>query len=231
MVSVVLGILPERTGAASDESFFSFLSIVQRGYPFFATRCTRTDKQRNHLAAKLLNSDYSHVLMLDADHKHPPDIVERLSQRVIDDPTKLVVTALSFRRCHPYDPTAWFIDGSGGVFYHREVPKDIFEVDLIGGAAMLIHRSVFERVPWPWFAPDYEAGWYGEDLSFAVKCRAAGISLWVDPCVVSPHMSVSWVDLDVYHRVRELDNVSGGTTTQDDGRPVSAQVAIEATID
>ena len=201
--NVLLGILPFRTGVADEDSLWSLLEIMRRGYPFLKVDCQRTDKQRNEMARLLLASPYSHILMLDADHKHPPDIVERLVQRVIDDPTRLVVSGLSFRRGPPYDPTAWVVGENGQVKHmiQNKIPHGLVEVDIVGGSALLIHRSVFERIEWPWFELTYVKGQYaGEDVTFCNKCRTAGIKIYSDTTVQSPHLAKRWIDEETFNK-------------------------------
>jgi len=200
--SVLVGILPFRTGAADEDSFFSFLDIIARGHSYIKSICIRTDKARNEMVRRMLESDFSHILMLDADHKHPPDIVERLTARVAQDPTRLFVSGLSFRRGPPYDPTAWMI-GKDGQVRHMvagKVPEGLVEADIVGGSAMLIHRSVFEEhIEWPWFELKYAGGGYpGEDVNFCAKCRAAGIKIYADTTVQSPHLDKRWVDMKTF---------------------------------
>jgi len=189
-MTVVLGILPERAGVACDEALFSLLAIVERGHPFFRVKYTRADKQRNTLAQMLLDSDYSHILMLDVDHKHPVDIVERL---LVHD--KPVMSGLSFRRGPPYEPTAWAYD-DGDLLSLAAVPTESFQTDFVGGACLMIAREVFETIPPPWFTIEY-GKWLGEDLAFCAKCREHNIPIWVDPTVQSPHLMKGWVDQNV----------------------------------
>ena len=202
-MNVILGILPFRTGAADEDSLWSLLEIAQRGYPFLKIDCQRTDKQRNEMAKMLLQSPYTYLLMLDADHKHPPDIVDRLMQHVKDDPAKLVVSGLSFRRGAPYDPTAWIVGDDSHVMHMKpnEIPKGLVEVDIVGGSALLIHRVVFDMIPWPWFELTYKDGHYaGEDVTFCNKCRAAGIKIYSDTTVQSPHLTKKWIDEETFNR-------------------------------
>lgn len=200
-VRVMVGVLPERNGVPSADILFDLIAIAQRGHPFVRMGYTRTDLARNSLGEHLLKDErFSHVLMLDGDHRHPVDIVERLSRWVIEDPERLVVAEMAFRRGQPYDPCMYMeaADGSGQLYVPSEWERGLIQVDLVGTAGILISRKVFERLPKPWFAYDYssaEKGWYpSEDIWFSRACQRAGIPIWVDTTTTSPHLIESWVD-------------------------------------
>jgi hypothetical protein len=61
----------------------------------------------------------------------------------------------------------------------------------------LIHRSVFEHLTRPWFYYDYSGAEEGgknwtrttEDINFCKKARAAGIRIFVDTTICSPHIA------------------------------------------
>ncbi len=195
---VIIGVPMERT--VLEPSFWSFIALAQQGYAFVRRPYDRIDVTRNRMAQHLLDTpEFSHLLMLDMDHAHPPDIVKRLARWWLKDPEKLVIAGLNFRRTEPYDPLVWFV-GPDGQWYHAvDWPQGILKADIVGTGAMLIHRSVFERVPKPWFTNDYskvEEGdlWPGEDVNFCKACAAAGIDIWVDTTTTSPHLGFSAVD-------------------------------------
>lgn len=210
---VLIGLLPERNGVPAPDILFDLLAIAQRGHAFIRTAYARTDLQRNKLAEHLLSTDYTHLLMLDADHRHPHDIVERLMRWVVRDPTREVVAGLAFRRGQPYDPQAYVLredggDGGSRLYQPSEIRKGLVRVDYVGSAALLVSRDVYLRLPRPWFALDYrrasEGQWPGEDIWFCNLCREAGIGVWVDTTCISPHLAESWIDQRTYETYREL---------------------------
>ncbi len=193
---VVIAVLPERGGVPDYEILNRFIEIARRGYPFFPCHYMRVDKQRNLLATRLLESDYTHLLMLDADHLHPVDVVEQLVAVVKQDPHRLVVSGLSFRRGPPFDPVAWYkVDGQ--VRPMLEWGQGLITPDLVGSACLLINREVFERLERPYFAFTYNDAVHdkygGEDIYFCNKCGAAGIGIWVNTMCVSPHLGKTWI--------------------------------------
>lgn len=204
---VLVGLLPERNGVPSVEILFDLIAIAQRGHAFVRTQYARTDLQRNKLAEHLLSTDYTHLLMLDADHRHPDNIVERLSRWVERDPSRLVVAGLAFRRGQPYDPQA-YIMRDGKPMQPAEFKPGLAKVDFVGTAAMLINRVVFERLPKPWFAFDYRGAnagtWPGEDIWFCTSCMEAGIQVYCDMSCVSPHLAEAWIDQKTFETFREM---------------------------
>jgi len=219
---VLIGLLPERNGVPSADILFDLLAIAMRGHAFIRTAYARTDLQRNKLAEHLLTTDYTHLLMIDADHRHPYDIVERLSRWVVRDPGKQVIAGLAFRRGQPYDPQAYVLQ-DGRLAQPAEFKPGLAQVDYAGTAAMLIAREVFERLPKPWFAFDYRGAadgqWPGEDIWFCESCRQAGIKVWVDFTCVSPHLAESWINQRTFETFRamteELAESAGGLTEAD----------------
>lgn len=174
--------------------FGGFWRIAQQGVPLIDAGYGEIAMQRCKVGEHLLQSSFTHVLMLDHDHEHPVDIVQQLARRVIEDPRRLVVGGLVFRRTAPYDPAMMLRDAKGNYYHGTEWEQGIIEVDALSTACVLIHRSVFEHLERPWFYYDY-SGYDGpdwtrptEDVNFCKKARAAGIRLFVDTTVCSPHI-------------------------------------------
>jgi len=193
-VRAIVGVPIERTIPFADEVFWAFVAIAQQGWPFIKLPYTRTDVARNKFGLHLLNSDFTHLVMLDIDHDHHADVVGRLAARVKADRSKWVVAGLNFRRGQPYDPCA-FVERDGGVYSVADwEPGEAFPVDIIGCGSVIIAREVFETLPGPpWFWYEYGAagrdGWPGEDITFSRLCKKHGIGLWVDAAVTSDHLA------------------------------------------
>jgi hypothetical protein len=182
--------------AFADEVVPRFLEIALQGVPFFHLHSFRTDMARNLAAAALLESDFSHILMLDQDHLHDVNIVQKLCRWVQNDPTKQIVGGLYFRRGEPYEPQAFKQRDDGMYYYLADWEAELVEVDVIGTAALLISRDVFAALPKPWFWYDYshfndKASEFisaSEDVQFCKAARAAGFRIWCDTTVVMPHL-------------------------------------------
>lgn len=199
---VLIGVPMERT--VLEASFWSFIALAQKGYAFVRRPYDRIDVTRNRMAQHLLDShEFTHLLMLDMDHQHPDDIVERLVRWWLKDPEKLVIAGLNFRRNEPYDPLVWFKGPDGQMYHAVDWPDGLLQCYTVGTGAMLVHRSVFERIPGPWFCNDYSQApemdaWPGEDIGFCKLCDQAGIKVWCDTTATSPHLSQTAVGQDTY---------------------------------
>ena len=197
---ILVAFLLERTISYADLVFPACMQIAAQGPVVLNMPYQRTDLARNRASMELLKSDFTHLLMLDIDHVHPTDIIQRLARWVLKDPKKYqVVGGLNYRRSEPYDPCAYKV-GSDGSMYTIAWEKDdeIVEVDRLGTGSILIAREVFETIPPPWFWNDYSQSWRdawpGEDIGFNKKCQESGIKMWVDLTVTSPHITPAIID-------------------------------------
>jgi hypothetical protein len=74
-----------------------------------------------------------------------------------------------------------------------DLKKNSFLADYIGFGWVLIKQGVFEKLPYPWFAPrkmkisDTISEMTSEDVGFCLDARAAGFELWVNPKVRVGH--------------------------------------------
>lgn len=198
-MKIMCAVPMERT--IDQHAFFGFLNIAMYGWAFCEQAYTRNDIARYKFAKHLLESDFTHLLMMDSDHIHPHDIVQRLARWCIVYPQIEVVGAMCFRRSEPYDPCA-FVWNNG---YYRRLAvwePGCFQVDALGTGAILIDRKVFERLPRPWFEYHYEdlEGFPGTDMTFARHCKDAGIAQWVDTTTISPHIGNQMIDEATYRR-------------------------------
>lgn len=185
----------------ADEVFWQFMTIAAQGVPFMRHEYGRTDYVRNKAVETLLESEFTHLLMLDSDHIHPTNIIERLARWIIVNPEIQVIGGLNFKRTEPYDPCA-FIRHNGGYAYPQEWTPGLLEVDLIGTGSILINRNVFEAIKPPWFFYSYSNAKQGlypsDDISFSLQCQSAGIKMYVDTTTTSPHLTSRLVDEETF---------------------------------
>ena len=173
---ILVAFLLERTISYADLVFPACMQIAAQGPVVLNMPYQRTDLARNRASMELLKSDFTHLLMLDIDHVHPHDIIQRLAKWVVADPKKYqVVGGLNFRRSEPYDPCAYKIGDDGSMYTIAwEKDDEIVEVDRLGTGSILIAREVLETIPPPWFVNDYSQGWRdawpGEDIGFNKLC-------------------------------------------------------------
>jgi hypothetical protein len=168
----------------------------------------RVDVVRNKLATQLLSSKFSHLLMLDIDHIHPPDIIQCMAADILLDPSIKVLSGWNFRRGRPFDPVAGMLDEQGRRLMIDEWPEGIIDVDEVGGGSLLVHRSVFEEMEPPWFFNIYDKVWEdnypGEDIGFSKKCREYGIKMYADTRITSPHCIDGTVTEETFRRYWEV---------------------------
>ena len=141
----------------------------------------------------------THIMFLDDDHILPPDTFLRLWR--MDAP---VAGALAFKRIQPYEPVV----GDFGLMQGGQVgvtlrPDWIHtgprKVDAIGFAGVLIRLDVFDKLSekkLDWF----KWGEMGEDFSFCLSCKDAGIEIWCDTDIVLDHIGENLlVNQDTYY--------------------------------
>ncbi len=200
-IKVLVGI-PTGTRTIETSAFLSWVTLIQRfgqqGIAVIGTSDGPTALVREYLTRKFLEEkEFTHLLMLDTDHAHPADILERLVRWVDNEAKPLVVSGLNYQRKPPYRPCAFMFDGSElGILPIIKWPNGLVKVDAVGAASLLIAREVFERVPAPWWEFVYygeHRKLIGEDIWFCKRCKDAGIDIYVDTTTTSPHLGETWV--------------------------------------
>ncbi len=191
---ILVNVPMERT--IDNISFWHFWNIAAKGWDIPPYIYGRTDQNRHLGAWWLLDHDYTHIVMLDCDHIHPPDVVERLAARVMEDDKRLVVGGLNFRRTVPHDPCIFVADADGEMRVPLKWGQGVFPVVAIGHGCIIISREVFEQLLPPWWAYAYGhmdvRKFPSEDMYFSRICQEAGIELYVDTTLTSPHNSPYW---------------------------------------
>lgn len=191
----------------ADDVLPYFIEIARHGTPFIHLPYGFADQMRNKAVDVFLQSEFTHLLMLDADHKHPHDILQRLIRWCIEDPEKKIIGGLNFRRCEPYNPCA-FVRRDGKGYSPHEWEQGIAEMDMVGAGSLLVAKEVFEAIEWPWFKNEEKPETHdlgSHDLYFCKKAAAAGFHIWLDTTTTSPHMAVHSVTEQTYRSFREMN--------------------------
>ena len=208
---IFLHVLLERSISYADKVIWPWFEMIQQGVPYIKLGYGRTDFSRNQSAIMLLKSNFTHHLMIDADHIHPGDLIERLAKWVILDDNVWVVGGLNFRRGVPYEPCSFVYGEDKKVYSPAAWPNGLMEVDVLGTGCVLIDRRVYETIEPPWYTYDYgevwRNHWPGEDISFSRRCREAGIKLWTDCTTTSPHCIDQTVDANTFHAYNKQHNI------------------------
>ena len=162
----------------------------------------RIAEGRNSLVRHFLTLGADWLLMLDDDMTFAPDALDRLLRGAhpVDRP---IMGGLCFGGGRDgWFPTLYQLSPDVGSLIRLESwEQGLLPVDATGGACLLIHRSVFERLagsyepPWEWFQEtrlgDKSTG---EDITFCLRARAAGFPIFVNTEVEFGHMKLVEVD-------------------------------------
>lgn len=204
------------------EAHWAQMEIRGQGYEFIQSPSMSTERARNYFAEWLLHHpEYTHILMIDDDQVPAVDLPARMLARWYEDRERLVIAALNFNRSFPHKPLVMMEDEDGNLREIDQWPRGaIFPVPLAATSAMLIHRSVFSAVKPPWFlatSTEGQAELGTEDYAFCRKCKAAGITVYLDTGIMPKHIGVLLVDESVY-RMANPDVTPGPTVMVPVGR-------------
>lgn len=162
----------------------------------------RTDWARNLICRAFLDGTKDEndlLIMMDCDHDHPRNIVPALASH----PAEMgMVGALSFRRGPPYEAMFFHRDAAGFLRSPAEWEKGVYECEAVGFAAVAIRRWVFDALDktshgWPYFRFIYppENGFNkSEDIYFCELVQQAGIQIYCNTSLVSPHLGEYLID-------------------------------------
>lgn len=193
---VLIAIPTERT--VMVEAMDGIVGVAMRaalhGWAVLQFSYRRTDLARNIAAHHLLDSPATYLAMLDSDHRHEPEVVEKLVSCAIRFPELDIVAGLNYRRALPHEPMAykWAEGGGMSVITNYREPGLIM-VDAVATPAIVIHRRVFERLEPPWFTYGYEMYRKGqsgsEDIAFCRRLQREGpFKIAVHTQITSPHI-------------------------------------------
>lgn len=148
------------------------------------------DSNRNKMVKYFLEqTDLEWLLMIDSDIMPPRNILEMIgnNKKVC---SALVCAAREGKRV----PLALYIDPADGVaeFDPAKMTDGLQRVDAIGTGCILIHRSILENMPKPYFKFEYNADGItclGEDLYFCKRLREMGEEIWFDARYVCKHFT------------------------------------------
>ena len=175
-------------GHVEPETVDCLRTLEKAGHEVHMLPTHHIPKGRNELIQMFRKTEHDHILFLDSDQTIPVEAPERLKML-----EQLVVSGLYAINLNgvlrwavgliPYGDNYTWLAG---------LPTNPMPVGAVGAGCLLIHRSVFEKIEWPWF--DFELGKggniKGEDYSFSRKCTESGIEIWLDPRILSGHNKI-----------------------------------------
>lgn len=132
-----------------------------------------------------MSTELKYLIYVDSDNSFKPDLFEAL---VRHDDGNTIIGALYFSFCRQNRQTSALMLGTDMKPIDDWEKGSVVEVAAMGTGGMLIPRTVFEKIPQPWFHyRQNETTHWGEDYSFCLKARDHGVRCVVDTSVVLQH--------------------------------------------
>lgn len=147
------------------------------------------DDKRNDCVEAFLKTDCTHLLFWDSD-----TLADANAIKILADHDKPVVSAVIYQKGGDHAPCFGYWDEATRA-YGTPMPfqyDKLIQVDIAGTGFLMIKREVFEKVKYPWFECG-EKGQSGEDIYFCVKCKEAGIPIFVDTGLHLGHVATPYV--------------------------------------
>lgn len=187
-------------------SFTSLRKPEGTSYVFNAN-CLIYDS-RNIFSSGAIRNGYDRVLWLDSDMRFDPDLLERLSADMDENPGVKVISALYFKRRIPTSPVIYKTLEYGRaddntikptVETYHDYPKDaLFPVAGCGFGAVLTSVDILKDI-WDSFGPPFDPMTHmGEDLSFCWRVGQIGEPIYCDSRVKCGHVGLSEFNEAVY---------------------------------
>lgn len=135
---------------------------------------------RRNLTDIFLKSDFDYAWWIDSDMKFPIDAPLKLLKRGVP------LVGANYRRRRFPNPGFTGMMGQPGSFTELVTDDDsppMQEVDVLPHGCVMVHRSVYEKMPQPHylqeFVPELNLE-IGEDIFFCRKAKDAGFQVWCD---------------------------------------------------
>lgn len=168
---------------------------------------------RNTMAKQAVTEGFDRILWLDSDMDFKPDLMSKLSAD-LDDGLDLVA-GLYFKRKAPVEPVVY---EKVGYFHdeekkevtplalsYRDYPKDqLFQVEGCGFGGVMMTTDLVRRVADKYGLPFAPILGFGEDLSFCIRARELGATLWCDSRIKLGHVGQGVITEDLYFQTREM---------------------------
>ena len=153
---------------------------------------------RNSLAKHAIDGDFDRILWLDSDMEFQPDLMVRLCADM-DENNLDIVGGLYFTRRKPSIPVVYQKVGyyhsdeddsvSPAALSYYEYPKDqLFPCEGIGFGAVLVRTDLVKKVQDKYGLPFSPILGFGEDLSFCMRARDVGATIYCDSRIKVGHI-------------------------------------------
>lgn len=179
------------------------VGIVQHNF----TACSLIYQARTDLARIAIKEKPDFVLWLDSDVIFPDTLMVDLMN---DMKGRDMVTAVYHMRRPPYQPVIWRKLRRGLTAEETETEiateypeSELFEVEGCGFGAVMMRTEVLEAVADKYHSLFEPLPGFGEDLSFCLRARACGYSIWCDPKIQVGHKAATIVTKDTFKAYSE----------------------------
>lgn len=170
---------------------------ARHGAPFqYTPDCLPRDINRNRVVQSFLDdpTGFEWLVMVDDDQIVPAGAIANLLS--VNKPVVIAPTPIMVANRIVMNVSRWNDDPNHTYLWPSKHQWDVTEPPYrcaAGGTGMiLIHRSVFEKLEFPWFVENHGGprgeGQQTEDVIFCNRCVEAGIEIWCHPAVVCGHM-------------------------------------------
>lgn len=135
---------------------------------------------RRNLTDIFMNSGFDYAWWVDSDMKFPIDAPIRLLNRGVP------LVGCNYRRRRFPNPGFTGMMGQPGNFTELVTDDNspaMQDVDVLPHGCVMVHRSVYEKIPQPHYIQDFDSNLnleIGEDIYFCRKAREAGFQVWCD---------------------------------------------------
>lgn len=179
--------------------FAFYLGRRYQEYDFFLAIIGKKEqfRARNAIVEEALKYDSDYILMLDDDHvidiedsPHPTlryEFLRKMINHLEEDPIKGIVGALYFQRGGNCYPVIMQKNKEGEHFFitHMEIARGLQKCNVTGGGCMLLRKEIFDKIPSPWFEPEFDQG---TDIQICDKTIRAGFTVWCDSSIEIGHV-------------------------------------------
>ena len=186
-------------------------------------------RARNAIVTGALQTACDYLLFLDDDHvldwevtpgpNQRYGIVDQLIKHFEADEKLGVCGAVYYHRGAECRPVLMKEGKDGGFYWLRddEITGGLQEVAVQGGGCMMLRLSMFDKIPAPWFEPEFDLG---TDIQICKKAREAGYKVCCDTSIQIGHVMSKREIVTPQNRIRiSMDNARN-TTQQDEGMDV-----------
>ena len=140
--------------------------------------------------------------MTDTDHSFEPDIVYKMVH-LMQQYRVPILSGIYRHKALPHHPMLWhWSEREQGLvpLAEYDATAPLFQVDAAGAGCLLIHRQVFTCLSevFPEEEPFEHRGKYGEDFSFFLRCKEAGILAYATPLVETIHLRPHGIQAEDY---------------------------------